>query len=232
MKTSIRRRLAVGIRIKMVPTIRTIKLIRVYPTYTDDTQATLDKHRKAWTLFENGWYYFVRESNEWTNNRIGIVREIVKIQSNSIKFSDGSWLEMVKASECEDTMNGFRVWETDIDTGVTINHLEYVFTDEPLDQEYHNKKQRDKEESARAIDESYATTRKNRAEDTLKKKNIKTENGIVPFLTYFTDQFANGSKWKVHAWCIQVHKANGYFTSWRLAGFADALAILFPDHRI
>lgn len=232
MKTSIRNRLAIGIRIKMIPTIRTVKLIRCYNSFKPELQKKLDEYREAWTLFVKSDYFFNNESNEWTNNRIGIVREIVKIQSNSIKFSDGSWLEMVKASECEDTMNGFRVWETDTDTGVAINHLEYVFTDEPLDQEYHDKKQRDKEESARAREESYATTRKNRAEDTLKKKNIKTENGIVPFLTYFTDQFANGSKWKVHAWCIQVHKANGYFTSWRLAGFADALAILFPDHRI
>lgn len=106
---------------------------------------------------------------------------------------------MVKDSEYQNTINGFRVWETDIDTGMAINHLEYIFTDEPLDQEYHAKKQREKEESARARYELYALTKKNRAEETLKRKNIKTTTGVMSFLDYFTDQFANGSKWKVHA---------------------------------
>lgn len=108
MKTSIRKRLTLGVSLTMMPSIQTT--CRIESSRMDeqarakciDCINNFDQSKEIVTnpRIENNAFFFDHPN---TNNRIWITRKIIKVQTNSIKFENGSWLYFPKASESHDT---------------------------------------------------------------------------------------------------------------------------------
>lgn len=130
MKASIKKRLSVGVKLRVVSFQR--KISKRFGL--DDKEGVLARvaenpgiknFRIVSENIEAG--YFGCEYDMWdVPERIAGIRSIDTVQTNAIMFDGGSWLYYGPAAQSELTEKGFKVWEIDRE-GNICDVIEYEF---------------------------------------------------------------------------------------------------------
>ena len=128
MKASIKNRLAVGVKLRVVSFEREIS-----GRYrTEDKAGILENVAKSATIknfrivSENPEFFEVLYTSSKVPEKLDYIRAIDTVQTNAIRFAGGSWLYYGPAAQSELTEKGFKVWEIDRD-GKICDVIEYEF---------------------------------------------------------------------------------------------------------
>ena len=128
MKASIKKLLAVGVKLRVV-SFETEKGGRYR---TEDKAGILENVEKSETIknfrivSENPEFFEVLYTSSSVPEKLDCIRAIDIVRTNAIRFETWSWLYYGPASQSELTEKGFKVWEINRD-GKNCDTIEYEF---------------------------------------------------------------------------------------------------------